>query len=86
MYSIKKQYTRPRPMLYLYRDKPEVSLVSNDFNTAKSITLNQQMNEVSTLTFEIPFTKERKLSVDDCEKLVKFEGEFYIIKSIEKNK
>lgn len=83
MYSIKKQYTRPRPVLYLYRDKPEVSLVSNDFNTAKSITLNQQMNEVSTLTFEIPFTKERKLSVDDCEKLVKFEGEFYIIKSID---
>lgn len=83
MYSIKKQYTRPRPMLYLHRDKPEVSLVSNDFNTAKSITLNQQMNEVSTLAFEIPFTRERKLSVDDCEKLVKFEGEFYIIKSIE---
>ena len=80
---IKKQYTRPRPMLYLYRDKPEVSLVSNDFNTAKNITLNQQMNEVSTLSFEIPFTKERKLSVDDCEKLVKFEGEFYIIKTID---
>lgn len=82
MYNVKKQYTRPRPILYLYRDKPEISLVSNDFNTSKNITLNQQMNEVSTLEFEIPFTKERKLSVDDCEKLVKFEKEFYIIKTI----
>lgn len=82
MYTIKKKYTRPRPILYLYRGHPETSLVSNDFNTAKNITLNQQMNEVSTLGFEIPFTKERKLSVDDCEKLVKFENEYYIIKSI----
>lgn len=83
MEIIKKQYTKPRPILYLYRGMPEASLVSNDFNTATGITLNQQMNEVATLNFQIPFTAERKLSVDDCEKLVKFEGEYYIIKSID---
>lgn len=82
MKKIKNIYTKPRPMLYLYRGMPETSLVSRNFNSAKNITLNCQMNEVSTLSFEIPFTIDRKISVDDCEKLVKFEGEYYIIKTI----
>lgn len=82
MAQIKKQYTNPVPILYLYRGMPEVSLVSKDIDSATEITLSQQMNEVSTLSFKIPFTKTRKISPMDCEKLVKFEGEYYIIKSI----
>lgn len=80
---VKKKYTNPRPMLYLYRGMPEVSLTSHDFDTAKNITLETQINEVSSLSFEIPYTINRKLEVNDCEKLVKFEGEYYIIKNID---
>ena len=83
MKKIKQQYLHPMPILYLCKGYPEESLVSRDFNTATNITLKTQMNEVATLTFDIPFTKERKVSETDCEKLVKFEDEYYIIKNIE---
>lgn len=82
MAQIKRQYTNPVPILYLCKGYPETSLVSKDISSATEITLNQQMNEVATLTFKVPFTKDRKISPNDCEKLVKFEGEYYIIKSI----
>lgn len=82
MVQIKKQYSNPVPILYLYRKYPEISLVSKDINSATDITLNQQINEVATLSFKIPYTKNRKISPNDCEKLVKFEGEYYIIKEI----
>lgn len=82
MVQIKKQYTNPVPILYLYRKYPEISLVSKDINSATDITLNQQINEVTTLSFKMPYTKDRKISPNDCEKLVKFEGEYYIIKEI----
>ena len=74
MAQIKKQYTNPVPILYLCKGIPEVSLVSKDIDCATDITLSQQMNEVSTLSFKIPFTKNRKISPTDCEKLVKFQG------------
>lgn len=81
MQIIKKQYLNPVPILFTARGIPEVSLISNDFNSAKGIQLSKHMNEVSSLSFEIPYNEDRKLDYDSCEKLVKFENEYYIIKN-----
>ena len=83
MDEIKREYLNPVLLLYTYRGCIEESLVSRDISTARNIVLTESMNEVSTLTFEIPFTEDRKISYDDCEKLVKYENEYYIIKNIE---
>ncbi|OSA91029.1 UNVERIFIED_ORG: hypothetical protein B2H93_14830 [Clostridium botulinum] len=83
MEQIKDKYLNPVPILYTYRGMPENTLISNDFDTAKNITLTKDTNEVSQLIFSIPFTIDRKVSYDDCEKLVLFENEYYIIKDIQ---
>ncbi|OSA92815.1 UNVERIFIED_ORG: hypothetical protein B2H93_13390 [Clostridium botulinum] len=83
MEQIKDKYLNPVPILYTYKGMPENTLISNDFDTAKNITLSKNDNEVSQLTFSIPFTIDRKVSYDDCEKLVLFENEYYIIKDIQ---
>lgn len=83
MEQIKDKYLNPVPILYTYKGMPENTLISNDFDTAKNITLTKNDNEVSQLTFSIPFTIDRKVSYDDCEKLVLFEDEYYIIKDIQ---
>ncbi|MBY6838856.1 prophage endopeptidase tail family protein [Clostridium botulinum] len=83
MEKIKDKYLNPVPVLYTYKGMPENTLISNDFDTAKNITLTKNDNEVSQLTFSIPFTVDRKVSYDDCEKLVLFENEYYIIKDIQ---
>lgn len=82
MDTVQDKYTHPTPILYRYKGYPEVSLASNDFDNVKNLTVTTSQNETSTLTFEIPFSKDRKLNVDSCEKLVKFENEYYIIKNI----
>lgn len=83
MDEIKEQYINPNPVLYRYRGFPETSLASYDFDNVNNIKKSESQNEVTTLTFEIPFTKDRKININDCEKLVKFEGQYYIIKKIE---
>ena len=83
MEQIKDKYLNPVPILYTYKGMPENTLISNDFDTAYNITLTKNDNEVSQLTFSIPFTVDRKVSYDDCEKLVLFENEYYIIKDIQ---
>lgn len=83
METIKEQYITPNPILYRYRGYPEMSLISHDFDNVKNIVKTEKQNEVTTLTFDIPFTVDRKINVDSCEKLVKFENEYYIIKKIE---
>lgn len=83
MEEIKEQYITPNPILYRYRGYPEMSLISHDFDNVKNIVKTEKQNEVTTLTFDIPFTVDRKINVDSCEKLVKFENEYYIIKKIE---
>lgn len=83
MEQIKDKYLNPVPVLFICKGIPENTLVSNDFDTAYNITLTKNDNEVSQLTFLIPFTIDRKISYDDCEKLVLFENEYYIIKDIQ---
>lgn len=83
MEEIKEQYITPNPILYRYRGYPEMSLISHDFDNVKNIVKTEKQNEVTILTFDIPFTVDRKINVDDCEKLVSFEGDYYIIKKIE---
>jgi|GEM_PF-3767930 len=79
---IKDEFLNPTPVLYLCRGIIETSLKSRDFNTAVNIIKSDKQNEVSTLTFEIPFFKDRKITIDDCEKLVKFENDYFLIKEI----
>lgn len=79
--EIKKDYKNPAPILCLHRGRKLRNLNSNDFNKAYDIKLSMATNEVSELTFKVPFCKERKVDYDSCELLVKFEGEYYIIKS-----
>lgn len=81
--EIKRKYLNPTPLLYLYRGSIENSLMSKDIDTATNLVKTDSMNEVSTIEFDIPFSKNRKISYDDCEKLIKFDGEYYIIKTIE---
>ena len=80
---IKEEYINPTPILYLCRGVPETPLRTRDYNTAVNIVKSDKQNEVSTLTFEIPHSKDRKITIDDCDKLVKFENDYYIIKEIE---
>ncbi|WP_252241683.1 prophage endopeptidase tail family protein [Clostridium sp. ZBS18] len=85
MEEIKERYLNPVPVLFICKGIPENTLVSNDFDTAYNITLTKNDNEVSQLTFSIPFTINRKVNYDDCEKLVLFENEYYIIKDIQED-
>lgn len=80
---IKEDYLKPSPVLYLCRGVPETPLRTRDYNTAVNIIKSDKQNEVSTLTFEIPFSKDRKITIDDCDKMVLFENKYYIIKEIE---
>jgi hypothetical protein len=79
---IKDEYINPTPILYFYRGIPESPLRTRGYNTATNIVKSDNQNEVSTLTFEIPHSKDRKITIDDCDKLVKFENKYYIIKDI----
>ena len=83
MKKIKRKYLHPKLLLYKYTGCLENSLSASDMSRARNIILTKHQNEVSTLTFTIPFTKDRKISYDDCEKLVKYENDYYIIKSID---
>jgi hypothetical protein len=80
---IKDEFLNPTPILYLCRGIIETSLKSRDFNTTVNIVKSDKQNEVSTLAFDIPFSKDRKITIDDCDKLVKFENDYYLIKEIE---
>lgn len=80
---IKEEYLKPCPVLYLCRGVPETPLRTRNYNTAVNIVKSDKQNEVSTLTFEIPHSKDRKITVDDCDKMVLFENKYYLIKEIE---
>ena len=81
--EIKRKYLNPTLLLYTYRGCIENSLMSKDIDTATNLIKTDTMNEVSTIEFDIPFSENRKISYDDCEKLIKFDSEYYIIKNIE---
>lgn len=81
--EIKRKYLNPTLLLYTYRGCIENSLMSKDIDTATNLIKTDTMNEVSTIEFDIPFSENRKISYDDCEKLIKFDDEYYIIKNIE---
>ena len=73
---IKDEYIDATPILYLCRGIPETPLRTRDYNTAVNIVKSDKQNEVSTLTFEIPHSKDRKITIDDNGKLVLFENRY----------
>lgn len=83
MDKFKREYVHPKLLLFTYEGCLENSLVTRDINSATDIVYTTNQNEVPTLTFTIPFTKNRKISYDDCEKLIKYGNEYFIIKSID---
>lgn len=80
--NIKQEFLKPVPILYTYKGHIEQSLVSKDFNKAVDIVLTENINEVKQLTFNIPLSEERKLDHNSLEKLVYFNGIYFIIKEI----
>ena len=82
MKVVKQQYRKPRLELYSPNYLREQILVNNTKNSAFNIKLKQSVNETSTLTFDMRFNNT-KLTSNDCEKLVKLDGEYYIIKTID---
>lgn len=80
--TIKKEYLNPPLILYKCKGIKENKLNSRDYNNATNITLHYQMNDVDELTFNIPWSEDRKISYDDCEKLIKFQDRYFIIKNI----
>jgi hypothetical protein len=57
-------------------------LSNNTFKLAYEIVKKLTLNDVATLTFKIPFDNT-VISYDSAEMLVKFENDFYIIKTVE---
>ena len=77
--KIREEYAKPTPILYTYKGHMEQSLVSKDFNNAVDIVLTENINEVKQLTFNIPLNEERKLDHKSLEKLVYFNGIYFLI-------
>jgi hypothetical protein len=57
-------------------------LLNNTIKLAYEIVKKLTLNDVATLTFKIPFDNT-VISYDSAEMLVKFENDFYIIKTVE---
>lgn len=80
--AIKKEYINPPLVLYKCKGIKENKLNSRDYNNVTNITLHYQMNDIDELTFNIPWSEDRKVNYSDCEKLIKFQGRYFIIKNI----
>lgn len=74
------------PVLKLYSpNKTLISILSSKTVTlAYDIVKNSTLNDVSTLSFRIPFDNN-VISYDSDEMLVKLENDFYIIKTVQLN-
>jgi|GEM_PF-6719945 len=81
MNEIKKEYSKVRLQLMNPNKTPLTILTDKTQLSAYNITLNKKINEVDTLTFDIPFDSP-KIDESSCENLVKVGFEHYIIKEI----
>ena len=82
--KVKIQYRKP--LLELCSPNKEIQTVLTDRTqmSAYAITLVEKVNETAELSFSMPF-ENSKLTDQDCEKLVKLNGEYYVIKEISVN-
>ena len=78
---VKIQYRKPLLELCSPNKKIETVLTDRTQMSAYNITLTEKVNETAELTFCMPF-ENNKISDQDCEKLVKLNGEYYVIKEI----
>lgn len=80
-YNIKDEYSKFRLELTSPNRVPLSVLTDRTQLSAYNITLNKKMNEVDTLTFDIPFDSP-KIDETSCENLVRIGFEHYIIKEV----
>lgn len=78
---VKIQYRKPLLELCSPNKKIETVLTDRTQMSAYNITLVEKINETAELTFCMPF-ENNKINDQDCEKLVKLNGEYYVIKEI----
>lgn len=79
--NVKIQYRKPLLELCSPSKKIETVLTDRTQMSAYNINLVEKINETSELTFNMPFNNT-KINDQDCEKLVKLNGEYYVIKEI----
>ncbi|MBP3916368.1 prophage endopeptidase tail family protein [Clostridium sp.] len=79
--KVKIKYRKPLLELCDPNKKIETVLTDRTQMSAYEITLSEKVNETAELTFKMPFNN-KKLTSNDCEKLVKMEGQYYVIKSV----
>lgn len=80
MNKVKASYRKPRLVLCNV-NKDKISILTDKTKySAYDIVLSEKTNEVTKLKFNIPF-ENTKIKETDCEKLIFFEGEYYIIKN-----
>ena len=84
MSIVKISYRKPRLELHNTNKTLITMLTDRTQLSAYNIVLKEKINETSELTFSMPF-ENTKLNYNDCEKLIKFQGEYYIIKEISLN-
>jgi len=82
MKAIKRKILYPVLKLYSPNKQPLAILSNKNVNLAYEIVKKSILNDVTTLTFKIPFDNTI-ISYDSAEMLVKFENDFYIIKTVE---
>ena len=82
--EIKMSYKRPQLFLCNTNKVRQAILTNKTLFSAFNIIEKFKVNETAQLTFSIPF-ENTKISVDDCEKLIKKGFEHYIIKNISLN-
>jgi hypothetical protein len=80
--NIKDNVLNPVLTLHSPNKRLLAILSNNTFKLAYEIVKKLTLNDVSTLTFKIPFDNT-VISYDSAEMLVKFENDFYIIKTVE---
>ena len=72
--KVKIKYRKPLLELCDPNKKIETVLTDRTQMSAYEITLSEKVNETAELTFKMPFNN-KKLTSNDCEKLVKMEGQ-----------
>jgi hypothetical protein len=80
---IKDEFSKPSILIYKYKGLLLETLNSYVENKAYDITLTQNVNECSELTFSIMVTEDRKLDYSSNELLIYFSNIWFIIKDVE---